>query len=238
MITYKNKDYYSLNDLTVLFEENDERIKELKSLFLKTYSKVSDFYVRTSYLQSKIYPGLRKKELTYIKYKKDTDGKREYYLFNIDDLTAEAKANYELVQENVAYFKQYLEKEDEPQMDIGEHCFKPYDCGFWKYCSRNLPTPNIFDVANCRKKIRLYKEGIVSFEQLEASDELNEKQRMQVEWELFDKPAYVDKEFVKEFLDGLSYPLYFLDFETFQSAIPLYDDSKPYEQLTFQYSLY
>ncbi len=86
MITYKNKDYYSLNDLTVLFEENDERIKELKSLFLKTYSKVSDFYVRTSYLQSKIYPGLRKKELTYIKYKKDTDGKREYYLFNIDDL--------------------------------------------------------------------------------------------------------------------------------------------------------
>ena len=43
---------------------------------------------------------------------------------------------------------------------------------------------------------------------------------------------------IKEFLDTLTYPLYFLDFETFMPAIPLYDDSKPYEQIPFQYSLH
>lgn len=36
----------------------------------------------------------------------------------------------------------------------------------------------------------------------------------------------------------LSYPLYFLDFETFNPAIPLYDNSSPYEQIVFQYSLH
>lgn len=41
-----------------------------------------------------------------------------------------------------------------------------------------------------------------------------------------------------QFLDGLSYPLYFLDFESFQPAVPLYDNSSPYEQIVFQYSLH
>ena len=36
----------------------------------------------------------------------------------------------------------------------------------------------------------------------------------------------------------LTYPLYFLDFESFQPAVPLYDDSHPYEQIVFQYSLH
>ncbi|MBQ1317239.1 MAG: DUF2779 domain-containing protein, partial [Lachnospiraceae bacterium] len=34
------------------------------------------------------------------------------------------------------------------------------------------------------------------------------------------------------------YPLYFLDFETFQPAIPLYENTRPYEQIVFQYSLH
>ena len=32
--------------------------------------------------------------------------------------------------------------------------------------------------------------------------------------------------------------MYFLDFETFNPAVPLYDYSKPYQQIVFQYSLH
>ena len=39
-------------------------------------------------------------------------------------------------------------------------------------------------------------------------------------------------------MDGLYYPLYFLDFETFQTPIPPFDDTRPYEQIPFQYSLH
>lgn len=36
----------------------------------------------------------------------------------------------------------------------------------------------------------------------------------------------------------MSYPLYFLDFESFQPAVPLYENSSPYDQIVFQYSLH
>ena len=59
-----------------------------------------------------------------------------------------------------------------------------------------------------------------------------------MEFNVYDKPPYVDKEEIKKFLDTLSYPLYFLDFETYQMPVPLYDRVRPYEQVPFQYSLH
>lgn len=50
--------------------------------------------------------------------------------------------------------------------------------------------------------------------------------------------TYIDKEGIRQFLSTLSYPLYFLDFETMQNSIPQYDGAKPYQQITFQYSLH
>ena len=39
-------------------------------------------------------------------------------------------------------------------------------------------------------------------------------------------------------MNTLYYPFYFLDFETFQQAIPKYDGISPYMQIPFQYSLH
>lgn len=39
-------------------------------------------------------------------------------------------------------------------------------------------------------------------------------------------------------MKSLTYPLYFLDFETFQQAIPKWDGVSPYMQIPFQYSLH
>ncbi|MDA8626417.1 DUF2779 domain-containing protein [Flavobacteriaceae bacterium] len=43
---------------------------------------------------------------------------------------------------------------------------------------------------------------------------------------------------MRNFTRGLSYPLYFLDFETIGPAIPKYNGTRPYQQLVFQYSLH
>lgn len=51
-------------------------------------------------------------------------------------------------------------------------------------------------------------------------------------------PANRNQEALDEFLDDLEYPLYFMDFETIQFAVPLYDESRPYQQIPFQYSLH
>ena len=71
-----------------------------------------------------------------------------------------------------------------------------------------------------------------------ACTKLNALQKQQIDYILHDKSDHVDKDGIKNFLDGLSYPLYFLDFETMQMVIPEYPNSKPYQQITFQYSLH
>ena len=59
-------------------------------------------------------------------------------------------------------------QQKEPGDTIGEHCFHPYACGFFGYCTKNLPRPNVFDVAGMREKTKWqhYRNGTISFPDL------------------------------------------------------------------------
>ncbi|MFT5550069.1 MAG: hypothetical protein ACI9CO_002000, partial [Candidatus Azotimanducaceae bacterium] len=48
----------------------------------------------------------------------------------------------------------------------------------------------------------------------------------------------INPEPIKKMLGDLRYPLYFLDFESIATAIPLFDDSSPWQKYAFQYSLH
>lgn len=50
--------------------------------------------------------------------------------------------------------------------------------------------------------------------------------------------AHADPDKIQEFMDELEYPLYYLDYETVSSPIPLYDGTRPYQQVPFQFSLH
>ena len=126
-------------------------------------------------------------------------------------------------------------------MPLGAHCSSPYDCPYWQYCSRNLPKPNVFDLyrMGAKKAEGYYKEGIISFDEvIKSGIPLNAMQRRQAEWQVFSNPTHIDKLGIKAFLDTLTYPLYFLDFESFQLCVPPYDGLKPFQQVPFQYSLH
>jgi hypothetical protein len=52
------------------------------------------------------------------------------------------------------------------------------------------------------------------------------------------QPANRNQEALDEFKDELEYPLYFMDFETIFPALPIHDESRPYQQIPFQFSLH
>ena len=160
-------------------------------------------------------------------------------LFKKIDVTDEVVSKQEEVRQMIKDMNKYMEQKKEPQDDIGIHCFKPYKCPFFKYCTRHLPERNIFEIneINVNEKLKLYVEGIVSLEDLLKEDISNEA-KQHIEYELYDKEDYIDKKSIKEFLNTLSEPLYFLDFETFALPIPKYDGTRPYQQVPFQYSLH
>ena len=160
-------------------------------------------------------------------------------LFLINDITDTVISLQPNVKNNIIEINKYMEEDIEVNKKITENCFKPYACPFFKYCTRNLPTPNVFNITVNPgiTGLKFYQKGIYSFEDL-LKENINDKQRQRVEFELYNKNDYIDKEKIKIFLKTLSYPLYFLDFETYQMPIPLYDRVHPYEQVPFQYSLH
>ena len=161
-------------------------------------------------------------------------------LFTIADVTDQVKLLQEEIPQNIKTFREYMEQAAEPADDIGPHCFSPYDCGFFGYCTRELPTPNVFDLAGIRTKtaLKCYREGVVSFQDLNQCDALSAGQYKQIEHELYPCPPAIQIPEIKDFLKKLTYPLYFLDFESFQPAIPPYDNVSPFQQIVFQYSLH
>ena len=159
-------------------------------------------------------------------------------LFIKQDITKEIKDLQETVKNNIKEINEYVEKKEQPK-DIDENCFKPYPCPFFKYCTKHLPEKNIFDIPRMqtRQKLKLYNKKIFSYEDL-LKEEINENTKKILEYELYNKEDYINKEKIKEFLNTLKEPIYFLDFETYQMPIPLYNNVSPYEQIPFQYSLH
>ena len=106
-----------------------------------------------------------------------------------------------------------------PHIDIGEHCYNPYTCGFFNYCRKHIPENSIFDFSGMHlsKKYELYRNGIINLNDVPEDYPLNKNNKLQLEVHKSNKPV-IDKKAIKNFLSDLKYPLYFMDFETFPAS--------------------
>ena len=165
-------------------------------------------------------------------------------LFNIIDLKELVANEYLKVPTQTHRAHGILAEENEQPSVLAEYCQKPYKCAFWEYCTRELPVPSVFNVYGGKgrsgftfaKKIDYYNRGFITFEQLQNIS-LGYIQDMQINCTL-NQMEHIDKAGIREFLNTITYPLYFLDFETMQQVVPQYDGTRPYQQITFQYSLH
>ena len=224
----------------ILKKENDNyELYEVKSS-----TEVKDIYLHDAsyqyYVMTKLGYNVTKVSIVHINSNYVRGETLELdKLFTIVDITDIAKSKLNEVDTKIKEINTYMEQTKEPNDDIGMHCVTPYDCPFFNHCTKHLPENNIFNIRRMRnsKKFKLYHEGIYSYEKLLTVD-IDWKCKQQIEFELYDKAPIINKEKIKEFLNTLSYPLYFLDFETYQQSIPEYPGIKPYQQIPFQYSLH
>lgn len=163
-------------------------------------------------------------------------------LFHAEDVTEQIIQKQAEIPQILNKFEEILSKNVEPEVDIGPHCSNPYNCDAWGYCwceQRGIPEYSVFNISRLRsdKKFDLYKNGVVKFEDIKDLSIFNASQQIQIRSEL-SKEQIIDKEAIKEFLETLSYPLYHLDFETFQQAVPEFVGLSPYEQIPFQFSIH
>lgn len=159
----------------------------------------------------------------------------------IEDVTENAEVLCESVKKTVNDTDIYVMSPNEPTQRLCEQCFEPYECGYFGWCARNIPRHSVFDVSrmNLTEKLVEYNKGNVTFADLMNNGAaLNDTQLLQVKSELDKLPPHIERTKIAEFMADISYPVYFLDFETCQPSVPLYDGIRPLMQVPFQYSLH
>ena len=159
-------------------------------------------------------------------------------LFKKTDITVEVEEILEGIEDRIEEILEIAARQSPPEIFIGKHCDEPYSCPLKDRCWRFLPDNHIFNLyGNKDKAAQLYNEGILSIKDIPDWYNLTLKQKIQLECAKTEKPK-INKSEILKFINNLEYPLYFFDFETFSTAIPLYEGVKPYQIIPFQYSIH
>jgi len=143
------------------------------------------------------------------------------------------------IPEHVERMRTILSADAVPEKEIGPHCSSPYACDFAGHCWKHVPNYSVFNIArlNGAKKFDLYNSNILLLSDIPEDYPLNYSQRMQVNSEV-KKETHINAAAIRQFVKELNYPIYHLDYETFATAVPIFDGSRPYKHLVFQYSLH
>ena len=152
------------------------------------------------------------------------------------DVSSEVDELQSDIREQLEAQQLMIQLPDEPIVEPDRHCSKPYQCDFWDYCTRNKPEHWIFQLPGIRQtQIERWRgQGFEDITRVPPSVKLNDRHSM-ISRSAQSGDVWAG-EGLKSTLDTLRYPIHYLDFETFNPAIPVYEDTNPYELVPFQWS--
>ena len=133
-----------------------------------------------------------------------------------------------------------LAADEAPDIDPGDHCFEPYECGYYEFCTRDWKYPEhpISDLPrlNIAKRERLESQAIEEIGDIPEDFPLSKRQAI-VRLSVTTGDDYISPDLHKR-LSEASYPVRYLDFESFSPAIPRYAGTRCYDTVPFQFSMH
>jgi hypothetical protein len=158
----------------------------------------------------------------------------------VQAFTAEAFARTEEVKGWIAEAQRIAEQPAEPEIAVGAHCYDPFECGFCNYCNRGIVQPE-FPVhwlprLHWRKREQLEEEGVDDLRGV--PDEMLSEIQSRVKEHTLANTVYLDAAGAAADLASYGFPAYFLDFESIYFTVPIWKGTRPFLQITFQFSLH
>ena len=210
---------------------------------VKASTSVKEYHLLDSALQwyalSNAGLKLSRAAIIHINNKYERQGQLDIQsLFTIADITEKVVEMQGEIPARLQEIETML-KGGEPEIDIGPHCTSPFTCDFYNHCWQKIPKQSVFNLYRMRANRRwdLYHQGVISLKDLPDDTPLSRAQKLQVQC-LGKKEPVIDRDIIRKFLENTSSPMNYLDFETFNEAIPRFDGQRPYQQIPFQYSLH
>ncbi len=227
---------YSRADILVPVNGDEWDIIEVKSS-----TRVKDVHIWDLAFQKFVYQKcglkIRKCFLMHVnnKYVRQGDIDSEKF-FSKEDVGLKVRAEMRGIADRVEKMLRIIKLEDYPSVKIGPQCTSPYTCGV-EECWKHIGKENVFQLMRGgQKSWELYDKGIIYLKDIEDI-KLSNKQKIQVKCSK-ENEIYIEKNRIKSFLDKFEKPIYYMDFETINPAIPLYDSMRPYQRVPFQFSVH
>ena len=160
-------------------------------------------------------------------------------LFKITDVTKLIRPLCKEVEANLQRMLQVSDQRTCPDVKIGPQCRNPYGCPLEELCWKHIPedSPFIYNHILATKAFGFINEGYLKGADVPAERLTSEKHQIIRACHVGQK-VHADIKALGGFLKKLEFPLYFMDFETVNPAIPLYENTSPFEQVPFQFSLH
>lgn len=174
-------------------------------------------------------------------------------LFSFIDLTKVTKEYVSIISDYDRSVKEFIDRRTIEKSCVNKHCEykKTTECKFKQVCfskalidgsilefidknnfknldSKNDDKINYFDLINM---------GCYTIDQMDPN--LLGKVKHKVQYDCFTKKVeYVDKHLIELGMQDIKYPIYHLDFESYNCPLPRFVGEHPYSQSVFQFSLH
>jgi hypothetical protein len=156
--------------------------------------------------------------------------------FHLEDVTERAMALTSYIPAAMEKMLTVIDGPD-PDTPIGPRCTRPFTCPLKEVCWADLPDDNVTELYfGGNKAFSLLDEGY--FHIAETPDSRLSHQQLIQKRALIEDKLQVDRPALRAWLEGLEYPLYHLDFETMNVAVPPFKGVRPYQRIPFQFSLH
>jgi CRISPR/Cas system-associated exonuclease Cas4 (RecB family) len=158
-------------------------------------------------------------------------------LIRTEDITELAKSVQPEIPRLLTEMRNILGSMDAPEIKAGKHCSSPYECSFYEYCHASEPEHHISQLPRASEKLlqSLEELGIYDIRDIPSSFTGLNSTQQRVRDCVVNNRLHVDSELCHT-LQQLEYPIHFLDFETFNPALPIYIGTCPYQVIPFQWS--
>ncbi len=247
---FEYKDMECRVDMLVINNDKTVDIYEVKSVndadkdkFLEDIS--FQYYVVSNAVKNM---GLTVKTANLMHFNRDYvyDGKKYdlKQLFMVSDMTNQVIERLPIVEDKINALRN-LDPNTCPRCPFTGNCKDQHNlCRYLDRCKAMYGLTkehSAFELYGNANKMKLIEDGLLTWGQIYSyrKAELSDFNKTMIECYLNNvQSPVVKKDELVEYLSKIKYPIYFFDFEGVQETIPVYPNSRPYEQIPFQYSLH
>ncbi len=235
---------FAVGNVRVRVDVLERRLSGWGLLEVKSSTRVKDHYLDDLALQVHVITGagvpLQAVEMLHVNtgYMRGPGEIDWPAFFARVDVADDIASRRNEVSERLPALHDCLEMGSLPHAEPGRHCGNPYDCEFWDQCTADKPTDWISYLPRltAARASDLKALGIMAISAIPMDFPLTSKQTVIRDATLSGQPFIAPD--LPRLLHGFGPPACYLDFEAMMPPIPLYDGTKPYQILPFQWSLH